>query len=323
MEALSVIVSFLTFIAIIFFILIRLKKAQEDLEIEVLNEKWEAWRWSLNALKLPRKKLKSEFKKYKKTLKTKEESETKTLYVLQFEGDLRASGVSSLRQEVTAILQACNPSHDEVLICISSGGGTVQDYGLAASQLKRITNRNISLTVAIDTVAASGGYLMSCVANRIIASPFAIVGSIGVVAQFPNFHRLLKKWDIDYKEYTAGEFKRTVTLLGEIQPKGEQKFLEQLEETHQFFKQFVQTHRPLININSLATGEYWYGQKAKELGLVDDILTSDEFMQQKAHEGYQVVSIKHKIKKPWPQRISESALTALEQKIVSWLSRKV
>jgi serine protease SohB len=313
----------LVFIVTSFWFLSRFKKTFGELEIEVLNEKWNSWKWALKSIQLSKRSFRSELKKIKKKTKAIARENQKSLFYLNFEGDLRASEICNLRQEITAVLTAADPDNDEVFITVTSAGGSVQDYGLAASQLQRITNKRLNLTVSVDTVAASGGYLMACVANRIIASPFAIIGSIGVVAQFPNFHRLLKKWDIDYKEYTAGEFKRTVTLLGEIQPKGEQKFLEQLEHTHQFFKKYVQQHRPHVDVTRLATGEYWYGQKALELGLVDEILTSDDFLMNYAEKGYQIISIRYKVKKPWSQRLSDGLVESLEHKILSWLSRKI
>lgn len=324
MDHILSLLSLVLFVAIILLIVSRLRKSTDDLEIELLNDKWNSWSWALKSLKLPKKAFKRQWKLAQKELKSKSLlDEQKTLFVLNFKGDLTASGVEGLRNEVTAILHSATAQTDEVLIQVTSAGGSVQDYGLAASQIKRLRDQNIRVTVSVDTIAASGGYLMACVAESIIASPFAIVGSIGVVAQFPNFHRLLKKWDVDYKEYTAGEFKRTVSLLGEIQPKGEQKFLDQLEQTHQFFKNYVQQYRPKVDIESLATGEYWYGQKAHELGLVDQVMTSDEYLMSYFSKGYQIVSIKLKTKKSWSHRISEGALTAVEHKVLSWLSRKV
>jgi len=303
-------------------IISRLNKHSQELEIEILNHKWNSWKWTLKSIQLSKKSFRKELKKIKKHTKLLHE-DSKALFVLDFDGDLRASGVSKLREEITAILIAAEPNQDEVLINVTSGGGSVQDYGLAASQLQRLKDKNISLTVSVDTVAASGGYLMACVANKIAASPFALIGSIGVVAQFPNFYRFLKKWDIDYKEYTAGEFKRTVSLLGEILPKGEQKFLEQLEQTHLFFKNYVQMNRPSVDIQTLATGEYWYGQQAKKLGLVDEISTSDEIKLNHYKKGYQVIALKYKVKKPWSQRITDGVISSVEHKILAWLSKKV
>lgn len=203
------------------------------------------------------------------------------LYVLEFEGDIAAQAVQNLRHEVSAILQLAKKD-DEVLIKLKSPGGMVQGYGLAAAQLARLREEGVYLTVAVDEVAASGGYLMACVANKILAAPFAIVGSIGVVAQMPNFNRLLKKWDIDYEQFTAGDYKRTVTLFGENTDEGREKFKEELTEVHSAFKTFVHTYRPTMDIEKIATGEHWLASQAKEYGLVDELTTSDSYLVEKA-----------------------------------------
>lgn len=187
------------------------------------------------------------------------------LYVLDFKGSMDAHEVTSLREEISAVLAAATPQ-DEVLLRLESPGGVVHGYGLAASQLERLRKGGIRLTVAVDKVAASGGYMMACVADRIVAAPFAIIGSIGVVAQIPNFHRLLKKNDIDVELHTAGQFKRTLTLFGENTEQGREKFREDLNETHELFKQFVHQQRPSLDIDSVATGEHWFGSQAKEKG---------------------------------------------------------
>ncbi|MGH8445271.1 MAG: protease SohB, partial [Solimonas sp.] len=187
------------------------------------------------------------------------------IYALQFRGDLQASAVDSLREEISAVLQVARPGHDEVMLRLDSEGGMVHGYGLAASQLVRLRTAGIRLTVAVDKVAASGGYLMACVADRIVAAPFAIVGSIGVVAQLPNFHRLLKRLDVDYELHTAGDFKRTLTVFGENTEAGREKFQAEIEETHTLFKRFVGTYRPQLDIERVATGEHWFGSQALDL----------------------------------------------------------
>src|SRR5690554_6020942 len=201
----------------------------------------------------------------------------KRLFVLDFDGDIKASANANLREEITAILGVAT-ERDEVVVKLESGGGMVHSYGLPASQLTRITERKIPLTVCVDKVAASGGYMMACVANKIVAAPFAILGSIGVLAQLPNFHRLLKKNDVDFEMFTAGEYKRTVTMFGENTPKGREKFIEELEDTHVLFKEFVSEHRPQVDISKVATGEVWYGRRALEVNLVDELCTSDEYL---------------------------------------------
>ncbi len=232
------------------------------------------------------------------------------LFVLDFNGSIDAKEVSSLREEVSAVLLAANEK-DEVLVRLESGGGMVHGYGLASSQLDRLRKAEIPLTVSVDKVAASGGYMMACVANQIIAAPFAILGSIGVIAQVPNFNKLLKKNDIEFEQITAGEFKRTLTMFGENTEKGREKFVEELEETHDLFKQFVHEHRPSLDIASVATGEHWFGTKAKSLGLVDDIMTSDEYLQN-ASKTHKVVGIKYELKKGLAEKFSKAASMSLE-----------
>lgn len=198
-------------------------------------------------------------------------------FVCRFDGDLRASAVESLREEITAILAVATPA-DEIVVVLESGGGTVHGYGLAASQLDRVRQRGLRLRVVVDRIAASGGYMMACVADELVAAPFAIIGSIGVVAQLPNFHRLLKKHDIDYELVTAGEFKRTLTVFGENTASGRAKFQAELEDAHRLFKQFVARYRPALDLDRVASGEWWFATHAQALGLVDHLATSDEIL---------------------------------------------
>lgn len=213
----------------------------------------------------------------KKLKKKKLDHEKHNLYVLDFIGDIKASQVEQLREEISAILTVAT-SKDEVVVRIESPGGSVNGYGLATSQLQRITDKNILLTVCIDKIAASGGYLMASVAHRILAAPFAIIGSIGVVSQIPNFHRFLRKHDIDVELLTAGEYKRTLTLFAENTEKGRKKFQEDLEKIHDNFKQYVLTNRHQLDMEKVATGEHWLGKDALELGLVDALQTSDAYL---------------------------------------------
>lgn len=201
----------------------------------------------------------------------------KKAFVIEFDGDVKASALDNLRLEITAILTMANQD-DEVIVCLESPGGMVHSYGLAASQLSRIRSKGIPLTVAVDKVAASGGYLMASVANKIIAAPFALIGSIGVVAQIPNVHKLLKKNDVDVELLTAGKYKRTLSVFGENTDEGREKFKEELEDVHLLFQEFVTSNRPVVNIEEIATGEAWYGKRALELNLVDELLTSDEYL---------------------------------------------
>ena len=200
------------------------------------------------------------------------------IYVLDFKGDMAASAVENLREEITLILATAKAGRDRVVVRLESPGGTVHGYGLAAAQLVRLRDAGFHLTICVDKVAASGGYMMACIANEIISAPFAIVGSIGVVAQVPNFNRLLKQHNIDFELYTAGQYKRTVTMFGENTEEGKAKFEEELQQTHSLFKHFVEKYRPQLNVEKVATGEHWYGQDASDLNLVDKLQTSDEYL---------------------------------------------
>jgi len=205
------------------------------------------------------------------------------VFVIDFDGDLQASQVDALRQEITAVLSLARPE-DEVVLRLESPGGLVPAYGLAASQLDRVRQQGVPLTVVVDKVAASGGYLMAAVADRLLAAPFALVGSIGVVAQVPNVHRLLKKHDVDVEVLTAGKYKRTLTVLGENTEEGRSKFIEELEDVHALFQEYVGQRRPQVELERVATGEVWYGSRAVALKLVDDISTSDDYLVQASAE---------------------------------------
>lgn len=200
------------------------------------------------------------------------------VYVLDFKGDTQASAVENLREEVTLVLATAKAGRDRVLLRLESPGGMVHGYGLAAAQLVRLRDAGFHLTICVDKVAASGGYMMACIANEIVSAPFAILGSIGVVAQVPNFNRLLKEHHVDFELYTAGQYKRTVTMFGENTEEGKNKFEEELQQTHVLFKHFVEKYRPKLNVENIATGEHWYGQDALELNLVDELKTSDEYL---------------------------------------------
>ncbi|NKF21621.1 protease SohB [Solimonas marina] len=243
-------------------------------------------------------------KKRRKQAKKGQSPDKPRVYALQFHGDLQASAVDSLREEISAVLQVARPGQDEVVLQLESEGGMVHGYGLAASQLVRLRSAGIGLTVAIDKVAASGGYLMACVADRIVAAPFAIVGSIGVVAQLPNFHRLLQRMNVDYELHTAGDFKRTLTLFGENTDAGREKFREEIEQTHALFKRFVADYRPSLEIERVATGEHWFGSQALELGLVDLLQTSDDYLLARSREA-DLLGLSFRRRQRLTQRLSE------------------
>lgn len=243
---------------------------------------------------------------------SEDNAEPPKLFVLKFDGDVEASEVTGLRECITALLTAIEP-HDEVLLVLESAGGYMHSYGFAASQLARIRAKNIHLTVAVDMMAASGGYLMACVANQIIAAPFAIVGSIGVIAELPNFHKLMKKHDIDYELHTAGQYKRTLTHFGENTDKYRKKFIEELEDAHELFKKHILEYRD-CDIEKVATGEHWQGEQAIELGLVDEIETSDDFILNfhKKHPG-NIYKIEYSFPESWVDKLHGRFLGILSQ----------
>lgn len=271
----------------------RTPRERENLEVENINDKLDDLKDAIEAevltkeeykaiQKADKKHAKQERKERKKRLKLGEEEPYKPrMFIIRFDGDMHATEVENLRESITTILSIAKPI-DEVLIILDSSGGVVHNYGLAASQLVRIKQKKIKLTVAVDLVAASGGYMMACVADHIIAAPFALLGSIGVLAEIPNFHGLLQKHKVDIEHHTAGEYKTTLTMLAKNTDKGREKFQEELEDVHALFKDFVSTNRPQLDINKIATGEAWYGTKALQLGLVDTIQTSDDYIVDKS-----------------------------------------
>ena len=267
-----------------------------NIRIKKLNKQYEQFEKQLKESVLSHKQYKQEQQQKKKADKQlkKQVISKPRIYSLNFNGDVEASQVEHIRHEVTAILTVATKA-DEVVVNIESMGGMVHTYGLAASQLQRIRDAGIPLTVCIDKVAASGGYLMACVADKILAAPFAIIGSIGVLAQIPNFHRALKKYDVDYEIMTAGEYKAPITMFGEITDKGRNKLKEDLENTHELFKDFISQHRPQMVMQEVATGEVWYGKQAINNQLIDGLTTSDDyFMQQYKEKDIFVVSFAEK-----------------------------
>ncbi|MEQ6280230.1 protease SohB [Kluyvera cryocrescens] len=292
------------------------KEMQEDLAVALLDgPQQKLWH------KAQKKKLKLEAKAAKAKAK-QGEAETNhkpRVWVIDFKGSMDAHEVASLREEVTAVLTVATPQ-DQVVVRLESPGGVVHGYGLAASQLQRIRDKQIPLTVAVDKVAASGGYMMACVANKIVAAPFAILGSIGVVAQIPNLNRFLKNKDIDIELHTAGQYKRTLTLLGENTDEGRQKFREELNETHHLFKDFVKEMRPSLDIDRVATGEHWYGSQAQEKGLVDEVGTSDELLLG-LMDGRDVINVRFMQRKKMMDRFTGSAVDGADSLMMRWWQR--
>lgn len=245
-----------------------------------------------------------------KSLKKKTDlSQRPKLFVLNFHGDLRASAVNALREEISALLLVAKPG-DEVLLRLESAGGVVNGYGLAASQLARLRQAQLKLTIAIDRMAASGGYMMAAVADRIVAAPFAIIGSIGVVTQLPNFHQFLKQKHIDFEQITAGEYKRTLSLFGENTDKGREKVKQEVDEMLELFKLHIHQFRPQVNVAQVATGEHWLAQQAAQFGLVDELATSDDLLL-KAHNTHQLHEVTYRMRKSLTERLFATASTWL------------
>ena len=305
------------------------------MQVTRLNDKYEQLTATIkeavfdeHQLKLDTKASKDKTKKEAKEQKAKlkqskladeDELRKPRLFVLNFHGDIRASAVEQLREEITSILGIAK-SRDEILVKLESGGGMVHSYGLASSQLDRIKQKQIPLTVCVDKVAASGGYMMACVADRVIAAPFAILGSIGVVAQLPNFHRLLKKNDIDFELLTAGDHKRTLTMFGENTDKDREKFMEDLEDTHTLFKEFVAEHRPEVVLDQVANGDVWFGRRALENNLVDELKTSDAYIAERVLDA-DVFEVRYVLKKSIQEKLGLATESGIDRAVTRWLDR--
>ncbi|WP_019614489.1 protease SohB [Psychromonas ossibalaenae] len=309
------------------------KNKKGELDLIDLSEQLKATKKSIEEQLLTSHQLKELHKKEKKQQKEKDKAAKKAaksgesedglpqLYVIDFKGSIDAKEVSSLREEITAVLSVAGEK-DEVFVRLESGGGMVHGYGLASSQLQRIRDHNIPLTVSVDKVAASGGYMMACVADKIIAAPFAILGSIGVIAQIPNFNRLLKKHDVEFEQLTAGEYKRTLTMFGENDDAGREKFKQELQETHDLFKQFVTQHRSQIDIDKVATGEHWYGLQAIERKLVDQILTSDDYLVSNLEDRH-IIQVKYTQRKKLTDKLGHGASIAMENSLLKLMQFNV
>ncbi len=288
------------------------KATQDHLEVENLNQKYRKMAGALRAAVLKKDERKKQAKADKKQQKAEEKRESRPRsFIIDFKGDLKASAVASLREEVSAILDVATPD-DEVIVRLENHGGLVHEHGLGASQLARIRERDLPLVVCVDKVAASGGYLMACVATRVCAAPFAILGSIGVLAQIPNFNRLLDSHGVDFEQITAGKYKRTVTMFGENTDEDRAKLKEELEDVHTLFKAAVSEYRPDLDLDKVATGEHWYGTRALELGLADEIRTSDELLTERVAERH-LYAVTYRIKQPFQKRMMSNVDSVLEK----------
>ncbi len=331
-KAVTLVIAFIVVVSTIVGLASKQKHGKGQLEIVSISEQLKDITNYAKQVLLDKNALKKLAKEQKKEAKAKnkaknkakiteqgEESEKSRLYVIDFKGSMDANEVEHLREEITAILCVAN-KEDEVLVRLESGGGVVHGYGLAASQLQRIKEKGLKLTIAVDKVAASGGYMMACVADKLLASQFAYIGSIGVLAQLPNFNKLLKKNDIEFEQHTAGEFKRTLTVFGENNDEGRAKFKEEIEEIHVLFKDFVQSQRPNMDIDKVATGEYWPGIKAKSLGLIDDITTSDDYILSH-YPAREIFSVKYAVKKNVAEKLGMSAANVVERVFMKSMSK--
>lgn len=309
------------------------KAKKGELEITDLSEQINETKKSISEQLLSPVQLKAKHKEDKKRQKektkkdkaeakeaTKVESQSQ-LYVIDFKGSIDAKEVSSLREEVTAIISVATEK-DEVFVRLESGGGMVHGYGLAASQLQRLKDKNIPLTISVDKVAASGGYMMACVADKIIAAPFSIIGSIGVIAQIPNFNKVLKKHDVEFEQLTAGQYKRTLTMFGENDELGREKFKQELEETHQLFKHFVSEHRPQLDIDKVATGEHWYGSQAFDLQLIDKVQTSDDYLLDQFEDKH-IVQVRYQKSKKLAEKIGKSVAASVQTSLMTIMQTNI
>jgi len=296
-------------------------KDKVRIKVSKLNKHYSELRDKLNEAILSKEELKKAEKVLKKTKKTSKKKDQSRVFVINFNGDIKASAVTGLREEITAILTVAKPT-DEVVVRLESAGGLAHSYGLAASELQRIKDQKIKLTIAVDKVAASGGYMMACVADQLLAAPFAIIGSIGVVAQLPNFNKLLKKHDVDYEMITAGEYKRTLTLFGENTEQGKKKVQEEVDEIHTLFKDFIKEHRPNIDLKKVATGEHWFAKRALDYDLVDKLITSDDYLLQ-ASQKYALYEISYKKKKKFSEKFTSSMHSAFKSCLFTWRQKEV
>jgi serine protease SohB len=297
-------------------------RTAEALKVKRLNDRYRDMLQALQGAVLPKHELRRALKSARKQRKRERKhpgADRKRMYVINFRGDIQASAVASLREEITAVLSFAGPD-DEVLVRLENSGGLVHDHGLAASQLMRVKEKKLALTVAVDKVAASGGYMMACVADRILAAPFAVIGSIGVLAQLPNFHRLLDQHGVDFEQIKAGQYKRTVTMFGKNTDDERAKMREEVEDVHELFKDHVARHRPSVDIAKVATGEHWHGIRALELKLVDELTTSDDYLLA-ASENTDLYEVSYVTRKPLARKLATAVQQAADGLALTWWRR--
>ena len=298
LKSITIVISITVVLFLFFAIRARAKKSKAEgvLVIKDLSQHFQNIKLQMTKATASKAEAKSLLKETKKLIKSKKKQKDKVrskTFVVKFKGDIKATAVESLKEEITAILSIAN-INDEVALILESPGGTVSGYGLAASELDRVTQKGLKLTVLIDQVAASGGYMMACVANKVIAAPFSIIGSIGVITQIPNFNQLLENKGVKFEQIKSGKYKRTVTMFGKNTEEDRQKLQAELEEIHHLFKSLIKVKRPEVNIDKVATGEYWLGTKAKQLALVDELMTSDDYLMSLYDKGADMYMVEYK-----------------------------
>jgi serine protease SohB len=307
----------LIIVAIVIVVASRRRGHAEGLVVEHLNRRFEdaadELRLAIEGKQAHKKAVKARHKERKREDKARAKgpSSRPRMFVLDFKGDLRATAAASLREEVSAVLRVAKPG-EQVLVRLENSGGTVHEHGFAASQLTRLKQAGLKVLIAVDKVAASGGYLMACVADRLYAAPFAIVGSIGVLAQLPNFHRLLEEKGVDFEQIMAGRYKRTLTVFGKNTDEGRAKLQEEVEDIHELFKSQIREHRPQVDLERVATGEHWYGLRALELKLVDEIKTSDDLLIE-AVKDFDLYHLAYKRKRSLQERVLGGAESLLRR----------
>jgi|TARA_B110000977_G_scaffold73167_1_gene98998 serine protease SohB len=291
------------------------------LQIKNVTQRYEKTKEHVQREVLSKKAFKKIQKSQKKAAKSKKEESRQRVFVLRFVGNIKASATKYLREEVSAILSVAD-KNDEVVLCLENAGGLVHEHGFAASQLTRFKQHDLALTVVVDKVAASGGYMMACVADKVVAAPFSVIGSIGVIAQMPNFSRLLDKNGVDFEMIKAGENKRTITMFGKNTDEDRAKFTEQVEDTHELFKDFIHEQRAAVDLTKVATGEHWYGRRALELNLIDELMTSDDYLWQLSAVA-DIYEVSHIVPKSLSEKVMGSAQAAVDRVLTSAWQRSI
>merc|ERR1711871_353888 len=242
----------------------------------------------------------------------------RNVFVLNFDGDMTASQNEKFKEEVTGVIENAQIDRgDCVVVKIKSGGGTVHGYGLAAAQIERIKSAGMNVVVCVDEIAASGGYMMASVADKIYASPFAILGSIGVVSMQPNLHERLKREGVKVDEITAGKYKRTLTFFKESNAADRAKVKADVEDILVLFKNHIRKVRPSLDVDKVATGEVWYGTEALKKNLCDEIATSDDVLLRMRADGSDIYSVTYRDPKD-RVNIFEELLTRVANNVLNY-----